>query len=800
MADVITRLKVESTEYDSKIKRASQGLLQMEQACRKVGGTLAILEKDELEFVKGLGKMETVSKDARGQLSELTKAFTDLSLQYKRLTDEEKNGDFGKALASSLGELKTRIQNTKGQLNEINGEINGGGGLTGALDQLAGKFGMNIQQLAGWGAAIGAAKVALDVAKDAFFASEATVDEWGRVMDSSKSLYEGFLTAINTGDISGYLSSIDEIVSAARTAYDELDRLGTMKTIQAPQKSAQQTENDRIRQMIQTGHYIAPLDGRKPAPGMKDGQLLTPEQIRTLERQLQNGMKTVVGLVGNEVKQTGKAIDAVYERQAKELGMSLSEFRKGTSSWSEFEKRMNEAKDYQEFEAKRRQAQALASSGHNLTPEQSAILNAANPNQRGAKWATFRVDGDRYNELVQLILQRDQQAAQAYGMQSQAFRAINRAEGITTRSLLGGGSGGGKTGGGGSTTTVAKELSPMQQAQKEISALTEEALTADEGRLEVIKKEIAALQEQVRVYQSIQDYAQGKEPNWNIQVGDRKAFEAEQKQKFEANGGTASRLESMQYSVMKEMRVEDAKVDTETLHTLLKDALQNSIDTTSLDLTPIAEQIGEGINVPDEKWQSIIDKYNELRKQIGQDPIKINMETGGFVVSEQSNKKRGDIKNDGYQKMVGNISTITGAIQQLGVDIPEGFSKTLGIMQVISTILIAIQSLATVTATTSALKSIPIIGMFLNRGGIVHAAGGYTVPGNYGYDAVPAMLTSGEVVLNSAQQGVLASRLSENNSMPTKTVAVINGDQVKLLLMNSAQANGKTISEYLEIK
>ena len=48
MADVITRLKVESSEYDSKIKRASQGLLQMEQACRKVGGTLAVVEKDEL--------------------------------------------------------------------------------------------------------------------------------------------------------------------------------------------------------------------------------------------------------------------------------------------------------------------------------------------------------------------------------------------------------------------------------------------------------------------------------------------------------------------------------------------------------------------------------------------------------------------------------------------------------------------------------------------------------------------------------------------------------------------------------
>ena len=427
----------------------------MEEACRKVDGTLAILEKEEKQFVESLGSMETVSKTARGRLNELTQAFTDLSIQYKRLTDEEKKGDYGQALSKSLEQLKSRIQDSKKDLDDVNKELGNtqkeGKSAGSVIEQLAGKFGLSTKALTGWGAAIAAAGVALKVSKDAFFASEATVDEWGRVMDSSKSLYEGFLTALNTGDISGYLGRIDEIVSAARTAYNELDRLGTMRTIQAPQKSAQQTENDRIRQMIQTGHYIAPLDGRKPAHGMKDGQLLTAEQIRTLEGQLQNGMKTVVGLIGNEVKQTGKSIDAVYERQAKELGMSLSEFRKGTSSWSEFEKRMNEAKDYQEFEAKRRQAQALASSGHNLTPEQSAILNAANPNQRGAKWATFRVDGDRYNELVQLILQRDQQAAQAYGMQSQAYRAINRAEGITTRSIMGGSGG---SGGGGKTDTI----------------------------------------------------------------------------------------------------------------------------------------------------------------------------------------------------------------------------------------------------------------------------------------------------------------------------------------------------------
>ena len=773
MADVITRLKVESTEYDSKIKRASQGLLQMEQACRKVGGTLAILEKDELEFVKGLGKMETVSKDARGQLNELTKAFTDLSLQYKRLTDEEKQGDFGKALASSLGELKTRIQDTKGQLSEINGEINGGGGLTGALDQLAGKFGLNIQQLAGWGAAIGAAKVALDVAKDAFFASEATVDEWGRVMDSSKSLYEGFLTALNTGDISGYLSRIDEIVSAARTAYNELDRLGTMKTIQAPQKSAQQTENDRIRQMIQTGHYIAPLDGRKPAPGMKDGQLLTPEQIRTLERQLQNGMKTVVGLVGNEVKQTGKAIDAVYERQAKELGMSLSEFRKGTSSMAEFDKRM---KDYQRYLDYENEHSTLIRTSYGTRTVRD---NTANPYEGAQKWATFRVDGDRYNELVQLILQRDQQAAQAYGMQSQAYRAINRAEGITTRSLLGGGSGGGKTGGGSSTTTVAKELSPLQQAQKEISALTEEALTADEARRKVIKEEIADLQKQVEAYKQIQDYVTGK--GTAAQVS-------------EAKVNKPLTVDEMRAKAQADLEAQNTAVDSSILSALLKDSVKSGVDVGNL-LDSANLEIQAGIDVPDETWQAILDKYNELREQIGEEPITIDFNTGKIAEDGKKADKT-------WKDAASAVQSVGSAFSQ----IEDPAAKAMGtVMQAIASI-----ALGFAQASAQAGSMGPWAWLaFLAAGAAatattistIHSLTGFAeggiVPGNNfsgdNLHTVDYGINSGELILNRSQQSTIASALmdADNARGGYAGAPYVTGEKIVLGINNYARRSGR---------
>ena len=90
-------------------------------------------------------------------------------------------------------------------------------------------MGMSVSKFTAVGAAVGAVSGALKVAKDAFFANEKQLDEWGKTVDASKSVYNGFLSALNTGDISGFLSNIDQIVSAARDAYNALDDLNTFK-------------------------------------------------------------------------------------------------------------------------------------------------------------------------------------------------------------------------------------------------------------------------------------------------------------------------------------------------------------------------------------------------------------------------------------------------------------------------------------------------------------------------------------------------------------------------------------------
>jgi len=732
MADSILRLRVDSAEYDNKLKQATNGLTRYVDECRKVGGTLEVVEKETLDYVRALGQMETTSRTATGKLAEMKKTFVELSAQYKSMTDEEKNSPFGKALAQSLDQLKGRISESKKGLDDINQSINGGGGLTSALDSLTSKFGMSVQSLAGWGTALAAGKVALDVAKDAFFASEATVDEWGRVMDSSKSLYEGFLTALNTGDISGYLSRIDSIVQAARIAYNELDRLGTMKTIQAPQMSAQQTENERMRMMIQTGRYIAPVDGRKAS--MQNGQLLTPEQIKRIEQQLQGGMQKVVTLVGNEVAQTSRAIDAVYNRQAQELGMSLKEFRKGTSSMAEFDKRMAGYEQYQKWRTE-----------HTTIDMQSGreIVARGNPFEQYAKWGTFRVDGERYNNLVGLIQQRDQQAGQAYGMQSQVYRTMNRAEGVTLRQIMGGGGGGGRSGGsrGGSQQTE------LQQNQARINTLTQEyvrlgdeSTEAARQRQEEIQKEIALLEKRNGLLGIRAEQAKGKFlGNEGLNVQDE--F---QKTKRGGIGSSFGILPTMEET----LRQRGGNLLDDKAMKAVNDGIYG--DTGKKGEKNSAKSLLNGISQLTDGLQKIgIDIPEEVQAVIG-------------VIQ-------------GVMQVIEAVNTIIGVTQTTALTANTA----------------AIISLEAAIWANTAASAIP----FAN-GGVVHAAGGTVVGNTYSGDQIPALLNAGEVVLNRSQVSTLASQLQGGGAQNMKLEATVSGEQLRFVLNNNGRRTGR--GEYVQ--
>ena len=231
MADNIIRLKVESDEAERKLKNASRELLNMAENARRTGADLKLADQEELAFIESLGRMQTSARPARASVNELSAAYTELSVHYRKLSDSEKNSPYGRALSESLAQLKERITSAKNELSELDRSVKTSGGamdgLSSVVEELSGKLGISVAQFGALGVAVGAATVAAKVAKDAFFNNEQQLDEWVRTVESAKSLYEGFLNSLNTGDISGFLTRINEIVNAARDAYDAMDELGT---------------------------------------------------------------------------------------------------------------------------------------------------------------------------------------------------------------------------------------------------------------------------------------------------------------------------------------------------------------------------------------------------------------------------------------------------------------------------------------------------------------------------------------------------------------------------------------------
>ena len=78
-------------------------------------------------------------------------------------------------------------------------------------------------------------------------------------------------------------------------------------------------------------------------------------------------------------------------------------------------------------------------------------------------------------------------------------------------------------------------------------------------------------------------------------------------------------------------------------------------------------------------------------------------------------------------------------------------------------------------------------------GGIVHAADGYVVPGNsFSGDRVPALLNSGEVVLNRAQQNTLASELQGSGGGSDRYMpSFVSGEQIWVALNAYTKRTGR---------
>ena len=654
----------------------------MAENARRTGATFAIADKEELAFVSSLGQLQTSARSAKGSIAEMTKAFQDLSMHYRSLTDEEKAAPYGQELKKSLEQLQNRINDGKKALGEINGTIgeskNKTDILSGAVEGLAGKFGLSVPKLGAMSVAIAGVTGALKVAKDAFFSNEQSLDEWEKTTESAKSVYNGFLDALNTGDISGYLGRINQIVDAARKAYDALDELGTYNAFN-------QVNVSRDKQRL-TNAMADYREGKGSKASVQAASVDVQKNLRELYLKQQGAYVAKINQLAAERGVSGKALMKIAD-----------------GSYSDYQRAKNVQMTGTRYQVHTNQY------GQSWTTSEKYAKNAAE--QMGS--ALRRINDTDWQELQKLGADAQNTLSELGMTRRQVARILG--SGRTTTATTGGRTGGG---GGVGNVTPAPDLNKI-------------AFNMDE------RFNGGMLQDEI-------------------------------------NGVIADKVSVALGEVIKS----DLKnMDPEQLKAMLQGT----------------------------------ETVNDVFK-------KANMSQ----VRSTEDKKQGRQDNDitRLAKGVGALANITGAFQNMGVELPQGLTKTISVIQSLITVVQSVQTLISVfstgsqTANTAAVTASTVAttaltsAMWANvgtswipfaHGGIAgHAANGFIGGNNYSGDMLPIAVNSGELILNRAQQGNLASQLSGMGMSAMRLSCKVNAKDMEFILNH--QASDTSRGRYLTSK
>lgn len=445
MAEVITRFKLETTQYDSKLRDASKQLNEYARLASLAGKDFDKFSKGNVEAARALGNIQTSAKDARGRLKELVGAFNDAAKAYNSLSKEQQKSDWAKALAESIQTLKGRIGEAKKELYDVGSAGKGTGGVMDALSQ---KFMLNVDAMKLLDMGLSATKSALGVVKDAFMASETNVDDWGRTVSSAESIYNTFIQSLNSGNFSNFFSNLDGVISRAKEAYNALDSLNTVMTIVNPERARLQARQTELKSII-----------RREGAGSAAGQAAQAE-LKQLETSIVNAFKV-------EQKLNYDAFKALVNQKLAEGGVRLDK-----ASYNLLMRSFSDVSAYNQLKAN-------ASGGVYQRYE------SANG------WGSYKTTTDTRNtnqKLLDLFTDEWRQANSAY------LTAAFNARGAAASAMLGDArylkSGGGSGGGGG---TLDKAFTSQLKLPEfgAITIATTESMAELNAQLAAFKKALA---------------------------------------------------------------------------------------------------------------------------------------------------------------------------------------------------------------------------------------------------------------------------------------------------------------------
>jgi hypothetical protein len=385
----------------------------------------------------------------------------------------------------------------------------------------------------------------------------------------------------------------------------------------------------------------------------------------------------------------------------------------------------------------------------------------------------------------------------------------------------------------------------------QIEKLTNEYIKATDERRQAIEKEIASLQKRNEEIQKLKDMAQGKAFTagelGEVTVTGSKM--AKVNKDFRENGASEAGLSSYIGSLKSAISQEDLGSelynsmteklkDATTVSTLLQEMMERGLEGADLERTAQAlkEKLLSPEGIDQTAIQSFLDELNKQIEEAGGVGLKLNADTG--EVTDDKGKDKGYEEeqkkfNEGIGKLTGGLSQVAGGLKSVGIELPKEVEEVIGVINGVSQIIsgvgtiISVFGTSAITANTTAvgLNTAAIAGLiaaievntatniipFFAGGGIVpafaqggligRAAGGMMIPGNsmsgdrlrLPVDGGLGMIgvNSGELILNRAQQGNLASQLEGGGIGNLHLDTVISAEDIRLILNNNGRRTGR---------
>ena len=670
MADSILRLKVDSQEYDQKIKRAAEGIQQYAQKCRDAGGTLQYLDDGVLEFVQALGKMDTVATGTKQQLREMSNALTTLTQTYRGLTDEEKASPFGQELAKGIQQLTERAGQAQDAMADVQASIRNAASDTRLFDQMA--QGMSVAT-AGFQGLTGAGK----------------------------------LLGIEMGnDV--------EVIAKLQAAMAVTNSLTTIQTALQKQSALMQGLN-----------------------AAKTSLAVVAQQAYAVA----TGEATVAQAAFNVAANANPYVLIISAAAA--AATAIYAYCEATDDAEEKQKALN----IQLENAKTQMEGIKTDSDFNV-----AIAKAA---------------GESENAIRKMRLE--------------AARARLALADLTLDQVTAPGSGATKE-------QIKQAQDASQAAWKEVKKVLDEMTVAEVERLNKLKMgpEVVITPNHKTPTKTPKATKESKEPSIEDIINEQYPDIAQAESVGKSYG------EQITEGILVGMAEKAQTADVTTLKTLMETVIKNGIDGVDIPADELMSKIiGDGADIPDETWQKLQDAINEKLKEMNIEPIEIDFSTGNIKTKKpekKEDKEKEKYLADGLSKLTSGIGGLGSGMQQLGIDLGSGFNDVVSGLQGISSILMAIQ---TIVSAIEIISSADAIIPFA-RGGVVHAASGFMVPGNnFSGDLVPAYLNSGEMVLNKFQQQALAGTLENGGRANVQVTGHLEGETIVLAADRWGRRTGK---------